>query len=228
MSEAEKADNSQKVVLEADEELRVQVNDNELSIELLKGHAEIFGYELHREKPTKFNKGSIFSIFTFHGCSLKLQGDNYSMEKSDKNPIIMYLQVHAGLEKMRQNADKNEEERGPITLVVGPTDSGKSTLCQLLSNYAVRMGRRPVFVDLDVGQSSISIPGTIGATLVESQIGLSSGFDSCAPLVFNFGHKAPAFNLSLFNDLVTKLSDVVKDQVKANRKAETSGKCVIK
>lgn len=35
---------------------------------------------------------------------------------------------------------------------MGPVDVGKSTLCQLLLNYAVRMGRRPVFVDLDVGQ----------------------------------------------------------------------------
>ena len=37
-------------------------------------------------------------------------------------------------------------------MVVGPVDVGKSTLCQLLLNYAVRMGRRPVFIDLDVGQ----------------------------------------------------------------------------
>lgn len=35
---------------------------------------------------------------------------------------------------------------------MGPVDVGKSTLCQLLLNYAVRMGRRPVFVDLDIGQ----------------------------------------------------------------------------
>ena len=38
-------------------------------------------------------------------------------------------------------------------MVVGPTDVGKSTVCQLLLNYAVRMGRRPVYVDLDVGQA---------------------------------------------------------------------------
>lgn len=37
-------------------------------------------------------------------------------------------------------------------MIVGPGDVGKSTLCQLMLNYAVRMGRRPVFVDLDVGQ----------------------------------------------------------------------------
>lgn len=36
----------------------------------------------------------------------------------------------------------------------GPTDVGKSTLCRLLLNYAVRMGRSPIFIDIDVGQVS--------------------------------------------------------------------------
>ncbi len=40
----------------------------------------------------------------------------------------------------------------PQVLVVGPVDVGKSTVCRLLLNYAVRMGRQPCFVDLDVGQ----------------------------------------------------------------------------
>ncbi len=36
--------------------------------------------------------------------------------------------------------------------MVGPTDVGKSTLCRLLLNYAVRMNRQPCLVDVDVGQ----------------------------------------------------------------------------
>ena len=87
--------------------------------------------------------------------------------RSKDHPMIMYLQIHASLEKIRKLADessasKKPEEQwsnGPITMIVGPTDVGKSTLCRLLLNYGVRMGRRPVFVDLDVGQGSISLPG---------------------------------------------------------------------
>ena len=226
MSSPADAENFKKVVLEEDQELRIHVHHNHnLTVELLKGHAEIFGYELQREKPCIFAPGATFSIFTFHGCSLKIEGgeEGYEMIKSDQNPIIMYLQLHAGLEKMRKNADKNENERGPVTMIVGPTDSGKSTLCRLLANYALRMGRKPVYVDLDVGQNSISVPGTIGATLIESQISPDQGYDQCAPLIFNFGHNAPAKNLTLFNNLVTKLSDVLKDQLKGNRKAQASG-----
>lgn len=51
-------------------------------------------------------------------------------------------------------------------MVVGPGDVGKSTLTKILLNYAVRMGRRPIFVDLDVGQGHISVPGTVGKDFV--------------------------------------------------------------
>ena len=36
--------------------------------------------------------------------------------------------------------------------MVGPKDVGKSTLCRLLVNFASRLGRAPILVDLDVGQ----------------------------------------------------------------------------
>lgn len=87
---------------------------------------------------------------------------------------VMYLNTHACLERLRKQADvgfgRGEDTRGPVTMVVGPGDVGKSTLCRILLNYAVRMGRRPIFVDLDVGQGSISIPGTIGKLLLFSTI----------------------------------------------------------
>ena len=35
--------------------------------------------------------------------------------------------------------------------VVGPTDSGKSSLTRILLNYAVRAGWAPTAVDLDIG-----------------------------------------------------------------------------
>ncbi len=36
--------------------------------------------------------------------------------------------------------------------VVGPTDVGKSTLCRLLLNYAVRSNWTPTMIDLDIGE----------------------------------------------------------------------------
>jgi polyribonucleotide 5'-hydroxyl-kinase len=43
----------------------------------------------------------------------------------------------------------------PLRQVVGPTDSGKSTLCKILTNYAVRQHSAPVLVDLDIGERAV-------------------------------------------------------------------------
>ena len=76
--------------------------------------------------------------------------------------MVMYLNCHAALEQLRRKTDAAATTRGPIVMVVGPTDVGKSTLCRTLLNYAIRSERKPIFIDLDVGQNSITIPGNIG------------------------------------------------------------------
>jgi len=49
-------------------------------------------------------------------------------------------------------ADPNGPARGPRLMITGPTDVGKTTLCRILCNYAVREGRSPLYIDLDIGQ----------------------------------------------------------------------------
>ncbi len=43
-----------------------------------------------------------------------------------------------------------------LAKVVGPTDVGKSSLCRILLNYAVRTGWAPTAVDLDIGEGHYS------------------------------------------------------------------------
>ena len=57
-----------------------------------------------------------------------------------ETPMLVYLNTHAALEQLRTAAEQNSA-RGPIVMLVGPTDVGKSTVCRLLLNYAVRLGR---------------------------------------------------------------------------------------
>ncbi|XP_023705611.1 protein CLP1 homolog isoform X2 [Cryptotermes secundus] len=75
-------------------------------------------------------------------------------------PMVMNLNAHEALELLRRKAEL-ANGRGPVTMIVGRVDVGKSTLCRLLLNYAAQMRRKPTFVDLDVGDGHISIPGTI-------------------------------------------------------------------
>ena len=118
-------------------------------VELKKGMAEIFGTEMVIHTKYSFGHGAKFSVFTYQGCTVqvnhgwlvvgaarltpgvlqvtgKMEVEPYT---SKETPMIMYLNTHAALEQLRQAAEK-EKGRGPITMVVGPTDVGKTTLCR--------------------------------------------------------------------------------------------------
>lgn len=53
-----------------------------------------------------------------------------------------------------------------IAIVIGRTDTGKSTFCRQLASIALEKGRKVAIVDSDVGQSWIGPPTTIGMKMV--------------------------------------------------------------
>lgn len=134
------------------------------NFKLKSGFAELFGTELVKGKPYEFHCGAKVAIFTYHGCTLVVTGKTDVIYIAKETPMVQYLNAHTALEQLRTDAEANNT-RGPIVMVVGPGDVGKSTLCRILLNYAVRMGRRPIYVDLDVGQGSIAVPSSIGLLL---------------------------------------------------------------
>ncbi|XP_006012987.1 polyribonucleotide 5'-hydroxyl-kinase Clp1 [Latimeria chalumnae] len=227
MAEEQKSDKQQnKFELEKEMELRFEVEAGEsVQLELLSGLAEVFGTELTRNKKFTFDGGSKVAVFTWHGCAVQLTGRTEVVYVSKETPMILYLNAHAALEQMRRQAER-EDDRGPRVMLVGPTDVGKTTLCRLLLNYAVRLGRRPTFVELDVGQGSISIPGTMGALYIERPADLEEGFSVQAPLVYHFGSTSPGTNIKLYNKITSRLAEVFNQRCEFNRKAGVSG-CVI-
>lgn len=185
-------------------------------------HAELFGTELVKGKPYEFHTGAKVAIYTYHGCTLNVKGEMDSQYIAKETPMIQYLNSHAALEQLRITADE-QNGNGPIAMVVGPCDVGKSTLCRILLNYAVRQGRTPIFVDLDVGQGSISIPGTIGSLLVERVAHVEDGFSQQAPLVYQFGHASPSDNDAYYKLLISKLAEVTLKRLQTNKKIKSSG-----
>ncbi|XP_052894833.1 protein CLP1 homolog [Anopheles moucheti] len=210
--------------LEADSELRFEIeNKNEkVSVVLLNGQAELFGTELVVKKPYEFVTGAKVAIFTYHGCTIELRGKPDVVYVAKETPMVMYLNANSALEHLRKKAEQ-EDAQGPIVMVVGPTDVGKTTLCRIFLNYAVRLGRRPIFVDLDVGQGAIAIPGTIGALLVERPAPVAEGFSQQAPLVYHYGHSSPSSNSTFYDVLISKLAETTLERLQANKKAKSSG-----
>ena len=58
---------------------------------------------------------------------------------------------------------------------------------------------------------------------MERHAGIEEGFSQNSPLVYHYGHKTPIHNLVLFNQLVSRIADVVRERISANKKAEVSG-----
>lgn len=90
----------------------------------------------------------------------------------------------------------NCSSQGPRVIVVGPTDSGKSTLSRMLLSWAAKQGWKPTFVDLDIGQGSITAPGCIAATPIELPIDPVEGISLEMPLVYFYGHTTPRLLIS--------------------------------
>jgi len=82
---------------------------------------------------------------------------------------------------------------GGMFLLLGATDSGKSTLATILAHHARAAGRRVAVVDADVGQSSIGPPTCVGMTQV---LGELSSLDALQAEAIDFvGSASPVGHL---------------------------------
>ncbi|CAI5445937.1 unnamed protein product [Caenorhabditis angaria] len=224
-------DNVQEFKLREDSELRFAVGDEEdVVLELIEGYAEMFGTEITPNKKYTFPPSSRVAIYTYTQATIELFGKVSSHYVADDTPMVFYVNIHAAIEEVRQAREEQAMQsgygkpKGPKVLLVGPSDVGKSTLSRILCNYSVRQGRCPVFVDLDVGQNNISVPGTIGALIVDKTADIIDGFDRTNALVYNFGHTSPGGSIGLYKAMMKQLAASMKTpQFESNSDALIGG-----
>ena len=63
-----------------------------------------------------------------------------------------------------------ENKTRVVVVILGDSDTGKSTLCTYLANIALGKGIAPCIIDGDIGQGDISPPTAIGAAVITQQI----------------------------------------------------------
>jgi len=71
---------------------------------------------------------------------------------------------------LEENVFTNFESGKKRLMIIGETDSGKSTLTSYLVNMALMRGLRVIIVDGDIGQGDLAPPGYIGAAIVRNKI----------------------------------------------------------
>ncbi|CAH9137201.1 unnamed protein product [Cuscuta epithymum] len=209
-------------------ELRIEVSaDTPLRLRVLNGTAEIFGTELPPEIWITFPPRLKFAVFTWYGATIEMDGPTENEYTSDETPMISYVNVHAVLDARRERAKASPNDsgtyQGPRVIVVGPSDSGKSTLARMLLSWAAKLGWKPTFVDLDVGQGFITVPGCIAATPIELPIDPVDGIPLEMPLVYFYGHVSPSVNVDLYKVIVKELAKTLEKQFDGNTESQSAG-----
>ncbi|KAJ3550683.1 hypothetical protein NM688_g5018 [Phlebia brevispora] len=136
---AEEQAPSRQWVLKAESEYRFELDPGaSLAIKLIQGQAEIFGAELADGKTYLF----------YEECRPSTE---YVAEET---PMAAYANLHLAFEAMRVRAIQHsdaavkpptesdgENTEPPRVLILGPENSGKTTLSKILINYATRSGQ---------------------------------------------------------------------------------------
>eukprot|EP00002_Diphylleia_rotans_P033096 TRINITY_DN7001_c0_g1_i5.p1 TRINITY_DN7001_c0_g1~~TRINITY_DN7001_c0_g1_i5.p1 ORF type:complete len:425 (+),score=84.30 TRINITY_DN7001_c0_g1_i5:56-1330(+) len=217
-----KSPETQRFELKPTQELRFQVAVSEAAtLKLVSGNAEIFGTEIVSGKVYEFSQTKL-AVFTWHGCILELSGKYTSAYVGEETPMDYYINIHHGLHKLRLQAAQ-EKRSGPRVMLVGPTDSGKSSVSRILINYAIRHDMRPTYVDLDVGQNSISPPGCVAAIPMFRPVDVEEGYSLLAPLAFFYGHENLSANPTNFKHQTLQLAKALSLQADKDPVIKASG-----
>ena len=190
--------------------------------QLLRGTCEVFGSELSVDVQYVLTDCKV-ALFSWHACELSVRGQCRSAYTANETPMVSYINAHAALDHLRSQA-KTANARGPIALICGPVDCGKSSLARLLLNYAVRAGHAPLFIDLDVGQNSISIPGSLAATPIDHPIPIDSAdsLTTKAPLVYFYAHATPN-QQELYKQFLASLAATITKRFAASPASRHAG-----
>ncbi|KAJ4487672.1 Pre-mRNA cleavage complex II protein Clp1-domain-containing protein [Lentinula aciculospora] len=242
-----------------------------LAITLTRGRAEIFGAELVEGKPYLFGSECKAAVFTWVGCTIEMSFQFYfklpsrcqpSTEYvSDETPMSAYGNLHIAFEQMRvkalaklhgspvpESAHSTQSKpqadfsaEPPRVLILGPENSGKTSISKVLVNYAVRAGQgwSPILANVDPIEGGWACPGALSAAAVHGPISTCSpanplgsaatsapttlSSNAILPLVYWYGHAETKRNPSLMERLIRNLGVNVQDKFDQDPEGSTAG-----
>ncbi|MEM2923831.1 MAG: Clp1/GlmU family protein [Candidatus Nitrosocaldus sp.] len=129
-----------------------------------KGRVTILGMDVDGRE-VRVRQGKVLPI-EVHGSatiSLSIEGDEGGYSIADKDSRV-------GTCIWQNVIDAIRDSRPKRIMLVGATDTGKSTLATYISNIAVVEGLSVDIVDSDIGQGDIAPPACMGSCMVREQI----------------------------------------------------------
>ncbi|KAJ7775183.1 Pre-mRNA cleavage complex II protein Clp1-domain-containing protein [Mycena metata] len=242
---------SKEWTLDPETEYRFELDPGtSLAVKLIRGHAEVFGAELAANKPYLFGSECKAAIFTWRGY---VTGQPSTEYVSEETPMAAYANLHIAFEQMRVRAlrdlrgspvpeyEREKSSDPPRVLLLGPENSGKTTVCKLLINYAVRAGQgwSPLLINTDPAEGGWAAPGALsaapvhtplptcspgnplGAAATSAPTALSS--NALLPLAYWYGHAESKRNPLLMERIIRNLGENVNDKYQVDLQGRTAG-----
>jgi len=194
------------VELPKDHEFRFEVPYGAImNLKIISGTAEYFGTEIPQHVLYKFS-GEKGCIYTWHlDCVIQYSGPCTYKIASDTS-MVSYLDVHAMIQKKREEAAQGSK-KGPKVILVGPTDVGKSSLTKCLVSWASREKHNVIYIDVDIGQGNITVPGMISALQITQPLPIGrTEIPFYTPLCYFYGGVTFSDNPLLYKNQMDNLS----------------------
>jgi polynucleotide 5'-hydroxyl-kinase GRC3/NOL9 len=99
-------------------------------------------------------------------CKLDVQGESWIADTMNAGTSI-WREIAEGILSLRGNTGP---ARMFTVLIVGATDTGKSTFATYLANLALKRGIAPGIIDGDIGQGDLAPPSALGAAVLHEPI----------------------------------------------------------
>lgn len=130
------------------------------SIVSLEGIGQVLGKDVSNSK-VSIDVGKILPFEINSDCKIIITGGESWIAHSSTAGTSIWKEIFQKIfcEKIRKTI-----------LIVGDTDTGKSTLAVYIINQALKNGFTPCIIDADIGQGDIAPPNVIGGAIITRQI----------------------------------------------------------
>lgn len=203
-------------------ELRIKLKyHEEVRVKLISGSALLLGMELTKLFYYKLPKTKSTYLYTLTGCVIEIVRPDsatdvefYSYEDEDRKNLQLF-NLHQVLESCRLRSLK-QSNFGPRVLVLGSSNSGKSTVARTLCNLAVAQDWRPSLLDLDPVGAKQNFPGVLSCARLDQYTHQLRS--NCEKIAYYFGASELKNRHDLFLALVESLIGVVDSALLQNLK----------
>lgn len=186
----------QEIALSKDEVLLV---GGPAAIKVLEGEVEVLGWRPAHDKVIVIRKSKIIPVETYSSAKIGLLTQSGIIMKVGKDK--------AGTSLWREHFSNIDLKQFKKILIIGDTDSGKTTISTFLVNCYISHVGSVAVLDSDVGQNDLVPPGYVGLSTIKHPV---VDLRDVAPQYLKYyGDTRPSTHPDRLNEIICELSKLV-------------------